>query len=70
MDRMVVADRLRAIRGEVSQDEFADAIGVSKSSVSMYESGERVPRDEVKIRIAQYANKSVQDIFFNPKVHF
>nr|WP_243134131.1 hypothetical protein [Ruthenibacterium lactatiformans] len=30
----------------------------------MYERGERVPRDEIKIRIVRFYNCSVEDIFF------
>ena len=55
---------LRALRGEKSQSQIADEIGITKSSWAMYERGERVPRDEVKIRIAEYAGKSVQEIFY------
>lgn len=29
----------------------------------MYENGERIPRDDIKIRIAQYFQRSVQEIF-------
>ena len=53
------------LRGNKSQDEVAKAIGISKSALSMYENGSRVPRDEIKVRLANYYKKSVQHIFFN-----
>lgn len=55
---------LRELRGSLSQNEIAEKIGVTKSAWAMYERGERMPRDEVKIRIAKYFNKSVEEIFF------
>lgn len=56
---------LRTLRGDRTQDEIACAIGITKSAWAMYEREERVPRDEVKVRIANYFKMSVQDIFFN-----
>ena len=41
---------LRDLRGEKTQEEIAKAVGITKSSWAMYERGERIPRDEVKIR--------------------
>lgn len=48
---MPFGEKLRELRGKKSQSEIADEIGVTKSSWAMYERNERVPRDEVKIRI-------------------
>lgn len=59
-----IAETLVELRGDKSQAEVADAIGVSPSSISMYESGERIPRDEIKCRIANYYKKPVGKIFF------
>ena len=55
---------LRNLRGQQTQEEVAKAIGITKSSWAMYERGECVPRDEVKVKIAQYFGVPVQDIFF------
>ena len=57
------------LRGNKSQAEVAEALGISKSALAMYELGERVPRDTIKCRIAKYYNRSVAYIFFNTKVH-
>lgn len=55
---------LRELRGVKTQEEIAEALGITKSSWAMYERDERVPRDEVKIRIADYFNRPIQEIFY------
>ncbi len=60
-----VAERLTQLRGDKSREEVAKAIGISVSAISMYENGERIPRDSIKIKLAAYFNKSVQEIFFD-----
>lgn len=60
-----VAERLVKLRGDRSREEVAKAIGVSISAISMYENGERIPRDDIKISIARYYQKTVQEIFFD-----
>lgn len=64
MDKSVISERLVKLRGTKSQEEVARATGVSPSALSMYENGERVPRDEIKIRLAEYYGTSVEEIFF------
>jgi len=64
MDKSVISERLVKLRGTKSQEEVARATGISPSALSMYENGERVPRDEIKIRLAEYYGTSVEEIFF------
>lgn len=64
----VFAKKLVALRGKKSQREVAEAVGISPSAYAMYETGERTPRDGVKIALANYFHKSVQYIFFTNKV--
>lgn len=66
---MEIAKKLVELRGDRSREEVAKAVGVSVSAISMYENGERIPRDDIKIRIAKYYRRSVQEIFFNSKCH-
>ena len=66
---MPMNEKLRLLRGEKSQAEVARAVGISDSAMSAYENGERVPRDEVKIRLANYYGKTVQEIFFDQERH-
>lgn len=60
-----VAERLIELRGTISREEVAKAIGVSVSAISMYENGERIPRDDIKIKLSRYYNRTVQEIFFD-----
>lgn len=64
MDRAKIAERLIKLRGKRTQAEVAKAIDVSQSAYCMYETGERVPRDEIKIRIAKYYGRTVNTIFY------
>ena len=61
---MTVAERLIRARGNRRRDEVARAVGVSVSAIAMYENGERIPRDETKIRLADYYGTTVQQLFF------
>lgn len=63
---MSVGMKLRALRGRKTQKKIAEEIGITKSSWAMYERDERIPRDEVKIRIAEYFHETVQAIFYTP----
>ena len=61
---MTIGEKLRELRGTKTIEDVAKSLGVSPSALSMYENDNRIPRDEVKIRIAKYYKKSVQSIFF------
>ena len=61
---------LRKLRGDRTQEEIATALGITKSSWAMYERDERVPRDEVKIRIAKFFGKSVEELFYTQIEHY
>ncbi len=61
---MSIGETIKALRGNESKESVAKKIGVTLSSWTKYERDERVPRDEVKVRIATYFGKSVQEIFF------
>lgn len=64
MNKQRVGQMLRALRGEKSQEEVAIACGITKQAVCNYETGERMPRDEIKVKLAHYYGVSVQSIFF------
>lgn len=61
------SEKLKALRGDKGITMVAAAVGVSASALSMYESGKRVPRDEVKIALSKYYGVSVGELFFNQK---
>ena len=64
MNAVDIGKRLAKMRGDRSQEQVARDIGMSLSAYTKYERGERIPRDEIKIRLANYYGMSVQDIFF------
>ncbi len=64
VNKMSIGEKLRILRGKRSQDEVSSKVGVTKSAWAMYERNERVPRDEIKIKIANYFHVTVQEIFF------
>lgn len=65
MDRRKIGQRLAELRKkkDLSQLEAAELLGISASALGMYEQGRRIPRDEVKLKIAQYYNVPVQSLF-------
>ena len=56
-----LAKILKMLRNEMnmSQQELADALGISKSSINMYERGERQPNFETLETIADYFNVDI-----------
>ena len=64
MDSEKIARKLVELRGDRSRQEVSNALGISLSALAMYENGDRIPRDETKVRIATYYGKSVEEIFF------
>ena len=64
MDSKKISERLTKLRGDKPQSEVAKACGISVSAICMYETGERIPRDEIKVRLARYFNVSVESIFY------
>ena len=56
-------EKLIALRGERSQEEVAKALGISVSALSMYEQGNRIPRDEIKVKMAEYYGISIESLF-------
>lgn len=62
---MSAGEKIRQLRGNRSQSFVAEAVGVTKSALAMYERDERRPRDEVKIRIANFFGRSVAEIFYS-----
>jgi putative transcriptional regulator len=65
LDRRKIGRKLVQLRGNKTREEVAADLKISCSALGMYEQGNRIPRDEIKIRIASYYNKTVQEIFFS-----
>lgn len=65
MDKEKIGRRLRELRGSRDAQAVANTLGISTSALFMYERGERIPRDQIKVKIAQYYGLPVQEIFFD-----
>lgn len=54
MNREEIAEKLRALRiqKKLSISDVSMATGVSESTIYNYEAGYRVPRDEMKVKLA------------------
>lgn len=62
---MSIGMKLKALRGRRTQQEVADKVGITKSALAMYERDKRVPRDEIKVKLAAFYGETVQSIFFS-----
>lgn len=65
MNKELIAIRLKSLREDKNREDVAADLKISLSALQMYENGQRIPRDEIKIRIAKYYGLTVQEIFFN-----
>lgn len=48
---------------DISQQQLADAVGVSRQTINAIEKGRFVPSTVLALKIARYFNKKVDDIF-------
>lgn len=62
---LTTGQKIRQLRGEMTQEQAANLIGVTKTALSMYENDERVPRDEIKKRIAAAFGQTVGALFYD-----
>ena len=62
---MAVTTHLREVRKSkgLTQKEVAEAILISKDSLSRYERGEQDPRLDVAIRLSKYYNVSMESLY-------
>ena len=58
-------ERLRELRGNMSQEAVARDIGISTSAYIKYENGQRTPRDIIKKRIGDYYNVDISALFID-----
>ena len=65
MDKKKVGGRLLQLRGQRSREVVDAAVGIRQSTLAMYESGARTPRDANKLALARYYGCCVEDLFFS-----
>ncbi|GAC29891.1 helix-turn-helix transcriptional regulator [Brumicola pallidula] len=54
--------KFRSIR-KISQTELAEAIGVSRKTISTVETGRFTPSVSIALKLAKYFDKKVEDLF-------
>lgn len=64
---MTIAERIKEARGSRTRKEVCEAVGISLNALMMYECGKRIPRDEIKVRLARLYGKSIEDLFYPQK---
>ncbi len=64
LNKEKMAKKLVELRGIKSRERVAADLNISYASLVSYELGERVPRDELKIKISKYYNTPIEKIFF------
>ena len=69
MSEYIPGVRLKRLRNGRRLREVAEAMGVTRQTIVNYESGKRIPNDNMKVKLADYYGKSVQEIFFDPGVN-
>ena len=58
-----IAEKLRNLRGDKPKQIVASAVGITTKALTQYENGGRIPRDEIKLRLADYYQTTVNAIF-------
>lgn len=64
LDTMEVGRRLRSLRGAKTLQTVSNETGLGVSALTMYELGQRMPRDEAKIILSEYYGMSIDTLFF------
>ena len=69
LSKKEIGDNLRRLRGDRSLTKVAKDLNISQSTLSMYETGQRIPRDECKEKLADYYGVPLTEIFFTSSSH-
>lgn len=64
-DAKVIGERLISLRGERSRKEVLKHLNITYTALANYELGIRIPRDEIKVELAHFYGKTVEEIFFS-----
>lgn len=59
----IFQERFKILRGDLTQEEFANKIGISRPTVGFYESGERMPDALVLKKISEACEISIDWLF-------
>lgn len=59
MNKKEIGQKLIALRADKSREKVSTNVGISINALQMYENGQRIPKDEIKVRLANYYNTTV-----------
>lgn len=61
----ILSSNIRMLRAEknITQEELANAVGVVRQTIAYLERGEFMPSLALAWRIADYFNKSIEEVF-------
>lgn len=65
----IIGMRIAKLRKEkgMTQEQLANAIGITRVAITQYENGERIPKDEIKIALSNVLGQQVGSLFYNEK---
>jgi len=55
-----LGERIRFLRGDMTQTEFADILRIKQAMISRYESDKETPSPRVLLRIGQFSNRTIE----------
>lgn len=64
MDRRKIGEKLVKLRGSRTREEVAVGAKITFRQLESYEAGIRLPRDDVKMRLAKFYDVSIEDLFY------
>ena len=68
MDAVAIGRELKKLRGSRTIQDVSNATGIDPSTIGMYEIGQRIPRDNNKITLANYYGVTVQELFYDQDI--
>lgn len=65
----IIGMRIAKLRKEkgLTQEQLANAVGITRVAITQYENGERIPKDEIKIALSKVLEQQVGSLFYNEK---
>lgn len=66
LDAHVIGNRIRLRREEIekTKEVLCEEVGISLSALTMYETGQRIARDEIKPKLARALGMTIESLFF------
>ena len=59
-DAKTLGGRIRLLRGDLTQSEFADILSIKQAMVSRYEADKETPSPRVLLRIGRYSGRTIE----------